>query len=447
MTFRLVIDRVNPTERFRLAVFPGVLLLAIFTWAGATPGMTAEPGRITGRVSFQGKSVSHALVIAVSERSTRKSSLTDSNGVYLMNIDAGTYLLTVVHPQYVVDDGGFGCKLTDVKSGVSLSIDFSLTNGGVISGTVNDGNGEPLPGEPVFYENADRSFAKPCLMAGQAEARTDDQGAFRIFGLPPGKYTVGVGRQERQALGKPPGPFRTTYYPGLTEKNRAEVINVLPGEESKLKKFQVVASLHGFAAEVSSKDRDSGEPLPAMDFDVIKLVNGTALSKTALKTDATGSVKIRNLDPGEYKILSPVRNGEALLKDCSPVSFKIADQDLDDIVIRCGGAGLSISGRVTIDQNAAATELDCAIALKEGDDLLGSGSPTFGVKLDPQGSFMISGLQKTVYTLVILPLKPSLQYEYAKVDGRVFRDPQIFGKLTLDMRTEIKTITINLARR
>jgi hypothetical protein len=146
LTFRLVIDRVNPTERFRLAVFPGVLLLAIFTWAGATPGMTAEPGRITGRVSFQGKSVSHALVIAVSERSTRKSSLTDSNGVYLMNIDAGTYLLTVVHPQYVVDDGGFGCKLTDVKSGVSLSIDFSLTNGGVISGTVNDGNGRTLAG-------------------------------------------------------------------------------------------------------------------------------------------------------------------------------------------------------------------------------------------------------------------------------------------------------------
>jgi hypothetical protein len=64
LTFRLVIDRVNPTERFRLGLLPGVLLLAIFTWAGATPGMTAEPGRITGKVSFQGKSVSRALVIA-----------------------------------------------------------------------------------------------------------------------------------------------------------------------------------------------------------------------------------------------------------------------------------------------------------------------------------------------------------------------------------------------
>jgi hypothetical protein len=87
------------------------------------------------------------------------------------------------------------------------------------------------------------------------------------------------------------------------------------------------------------------------------------------------------------------------------------------------------------------------IALKEGADLLGRGTPTYGVKLGPGGSFTINGLRSTTYTLVILPLNPSLEYEYAQIDGQLFHDRQLFGSLTLNLRAAPKSIVINLIKK
>jgi hypothetical protein len=302
-------------------------------------------------------------------------------------------------------------------------------------------------GQQVFYEIADKPFRKPCLVAGQEDIRTDDQGAFRIFGLPTGKYRVSVGREQSRDIGKPPGPFRPTYYPGVTEKVRAEMIDVSPGQETQLHKFRVVTSLQSFSAEVTSIDEDSGNALPGIDFDVVSVVNGAVVNKTQLRTDGTGSVKIRSLDPGQYRILSPVRNGEDPIRDCAPIAFEIAERDLKDITIRCGAPGLSISGRVTINGNSSATDFDCVVGLKEGENLLGHDIPTYSVKLGPRGSFALNGLRKSVYTLVVLPLKPSLEYEYVQIDGQVFHDRHIFGKMTIDLRAGSKTLVINLIQK
>lgn len=419
----------------------------IVTCASVSSGAPPEPGRLTGSVRFQGTAVSKALVVAASPSSGQKSALTDAEGNYAINLSAGTYLLTVVHPVYVVDDGGFGCKLTEIKADANLTVDFSLTRGGVIDGTISDTRGQPLVGQRVLYEIVNKPFHKPCLVAGQDDIHTDDQGAFRIFGLPSGQYRVSVGREEYRDIGKAPGPFRATYYPGVTEEVQAEIIDVSPGQETKLQKFLAVTSPQSFSVEVTSIDEDSGDPLPAVDFDVISVVKGAAVNRTPLKTQGTGSVEIRNLDPGQYRILSPVRNGESPVKDCGPVSFEITDRDLKDVTIRCGGNGLSITGRVTVNDRSAATGSDCAIALKEGEDLLGNDVPTYSVKLGAQGSFALNGLRKTLYTLVVLPLKPSLEYEYVQIDGQVFHDRQIFGKITIDLRTGSKTVVINLIQK
>lgn len=447
MAFLKIFGRGGLPECSHLTALLGTIFLATFSCGNVTASTALERTSVTGSVSFQGKPVSKALMVASSLNSEKKTTLTNAEGYYAIALSPGTYLLTIVHPQYVVDDGGFGCKLTEVKDGASLTVDFSLTRGGVISGTVEDAEGQPVVGQPVFYEIAHQPFTKPCLVAGQSDIQTDDQGAFRIFGLPSGKYRIGVGRDHGRQIGKSAGPFRATYYPGVNEKGRAEMIDVSPGQETKLPKFRGVTSPRTFSAEISSVDDDTGNPRPGVDFDLIRVIDGVAVNQTQLKTGDASSVKIDNLAPGQYSILAPVRNGESPVSDCSSISFEIADQDLTDITIRCGATGSSIRGRVTINKNSAATDLDCAIALKEGDDIGRQDTPTYSVRLGPEGSFAINGLRKTLYTLVILPLNPSLEFEYVQLDGQLFQGRQLFGRVAIDLRIGAKTIVINLAQK
>lgn len=438
------LEHSRPAERFRAGA---MLTWALLTLICVVPAAAAESGQVTGNVSADGKAVAAALVVAVSSSSGQmKSALTNSEGHYSLSLSPGSYLLTVVHSVYVVDDGGFGCKLAESMNQTSVTIDFSLTRGGVISGTVNDTQGQPLVGRKVFFEIENKPFTKPCLMAGQDDLRTNDHGEFRIFGLPAGAYRIGIGSVERGDIGKTWGPFRTTYYPGVTDKAAAKVVEVSAGQDTTLPKFTVLTSRRTFSAEIKSVDDDTGDLLPSIEFDVAAIVNGRVANKTSISTEASGSININHLDPGQYKILSAVRNSESPRRDCSEARFEIVDRDLKDIVLRCGAAGRSISGRITINKTSAATDFDCVIALKEGTDLLGRDSPTYGVKLDPRGSFTVNGLRRSTYTLVIMPIKPSLQYEYAEIDGQLFHDRQIFGSLTIDLRAGPKSVVINLIR-
>ena len=447
MAFSKIFGRGGLAKCSPLSALLGTIFLVVFICTSATASTVTERASVAGNVRFQGKAVSKALVVASSLKSEKRTTLTNAEGFYAINLNQGTYLLTIVHPQYVVDDGGFGCKLTEVKSGANLTVDFNLTRGGVVSGIVEDVDGQPLVGQEVFYEIVDQPFTKPCLVAGQPDLKTDDQGAFRIFGLPSGKYRIGVGRDHGRQIGKPAGPFRATYYPGVNEKRSAELIDVSPGQETKLSKFKGLTSPRTFSVEVTSVDEDTGNPRPGIDFDLIRVVDGAAVNQTQLKTGEASSVRINNLAPGQYRILAPVRNGESPVRDCLSVSFQVADQDLNDITIRCGATGSSISGVVTINRNSAATDLDCAIALKEGDDIGRQDTPTYSVRLGPEGSFAINGLRKTLYTLVILPLNPSLEYEYVQVDGKLLQDRQFFGRVAIDLRMGPKSIVINLAQK
>lgn len=423
-------------------------LLLFFVSVAVTSTVATGTGRVTGNVSAQGKAMAAMLVVAMSSGSgQKKSALTNAEGNYSINLSPGSYLLSVVDSTYVLDDGGFGCKLAETKNDSSLTIDFSLTKGGVISGAVSDALGQPLVGGHVFFEIAEKSFAQPCLIAGQDDLLTDDQGEFRIIGLPTGVYRIGIGGAEHRDIGKPLGPFRKTYYPGVSKRDSAKAIELLAGQEAKLPKFSALTSAETFSAEIKSLDDDTGEALPGIEFDVAIMVNGFAVNKTQLRTEAEGTVHVSNLDPGQYKVLSAVRNGETATRNCSPTSFEIVDRDLKDIIVRCSGTGVSLSGKVTINETSAATDFDCAIALKEGSDLLGRESPTYAVRLGPRGLFTINGLRRTTYMLVILPLKPSLEYEYAQIDGQLFNDRQAFGKLTLDLRTAPKSIVINLIQK
>jgi hypothetical protein len=65
-------------------------------------------------------------------------------------------------------------------------------------------------------------------------AYTDDRGVYRAYGLPAGRYKVKVGDpstgRTKVLFGRAPLP--ESYHPGVTNRSKAEVVEVAAGSEA-----------------------------------------------------------------------------------------------------------------------------------------------------------------------------------------------------------------------
>jgi len=112
------------------------------------------------------------------------------------------------------------------------SVTFTLTKGGVITGTVTGANG-PLVGVSIFATRVRDIDGKKLSAAfpGGFERRTDDRGVFRIYGLPPGAYILIATRPRVGTIA--PSAYdldAPTYYPSGTRDTAAQIV-VREGDE------------------------------------------------------------------------------------------------------------------------------------------------------------------------------------------------------------------------
>ncbi len=90
----------------------------------------------------------------------------------------------------------------DLPAGATIEkLAIGLPRGSVIAGRIVDEFGEPLTGAQVqVLRYAYVNGARQLRPAGQSD-RTDDQGSFRVFGLPPGDYAVSATlREDRRGM-------------------------------------------------------------------------------------------------------------------------------------------------------------------------------------------------------------------------------------------------------
>jgi hypothetical protein len=97
----------------------------------------------------------------------------------------GYFRLMVGAPGYVMSNGP-----AEKPYRVGDYITVNMIKGGVITGRVMDAQGEAIVGVSVFAGNI-RSL-DGIGKGGSSSRRTDDRGVYRIFGLSPGIYIVGV---------------------------------------------------------------------------------------------------------------------------------------------------------------------------------------------------------------------------------------------------------------
>jgi hypothetical protein len=236
--------------------------------------------------------------------------LSDDEGRFqLTNLPQGQWRVTVAKGGYFTWQLGqrrpFGSPPPiTLARGQRVAADVGLSRGGVIAGRVYDEGGEPLSGLRVRVYRARMVGGYRRLEDVGAADYTDDVGAYRIFGLPPGDYYVAASLRMAPLDSVVQTTYSPTYYPGTGELAQAQRIRVELGSESTaMFPLQPVRNVSVTGTVLTS----SGGPANAF----LNLVSDAGEFGTPLGiggvTQPDGTFTIPDVPPGRYILNASLR--------------------------------------------------------------------------------------------------------------------------------------------
>ena len=161
-------------------------------------------GGISGIVRDEaGRPLRRAMVAISGDMRLQRSAMTDDEGRFVFaDLPSGRFTVTASKPAY--PSASYGA-LRPNRPGAGVFVDdgeqvsdiaITLARGGVITGTVFDEHGQPMPGVPVQPWEVRTALSGERILdspsTGGVATTTDDRGQFRFYGLTPGEYTVGT---------------------------------------------------------------------------------------------------------------------------------------------------------------------------------------------------------------------------------------------------------------
>jgi len=199
------------------------------------------------------------------------------------------------------------------------------------------------------------NYSHPFYSSAPDDHITNDEGVYRISGVPPGRYIVKVGTAYGLTAYGPSGKsevhYPETFHPSADEAAKATVVEVATGRETSdvditvgrpLKLYEIVGQL------IAVK---TGAPVPNVGLKVITTsANGrdsTHLSG-AFRSNANGEFRIPNVLPGHY-VVAP-ENDRVSNTYGDPISFDVKDEDVNGLKIPMHSAS-TLTGIVTIEGN------------------------------------------------------------------------------------------------
>jgi protocatechuate 3,4-dioxygenase beta subunit len=377
---------------------------------------------VSGRVvtAADGVPLKSSRVALMPEHEGRKSSTyaatSDGAGRFtIKDVPAGRYRFFAAHSGYVdqhyQSTGGESDPIFTLRAGQEVKdVLFRMTPAAVITGRINDEDGDPMvqikvialraPTEEDLEDEEDRpSQNRDLSPAGLAQ--TDDRGQYRIFGLKPGEYyveavdeyepvfhmTFGNEWELREALGSQYAPV---YYPGVTQVGQAEAVLIAPGEDAQvdlvLKRVKTVeVSGHVIGAD--------GKPATDAYVYLEELAADYGVSHGG-EADVKGEFKIKGVAPGSYILHA----GQRLSDDAhyhARQQIEVGSDNLSSITLALG-RGASFDGRVETS-GSGTTQLDrIYLSLHSHDSEIGGAwarvkkDGTFQLLDVPDGTFAFS---------------------------------------------------------
>jgi protocatechuate 3,4-dioxygenase beta subunit len=411
----------------RNILIPVLLLLAGPAQAAQKPVLNpSDQCTVQGVVlkAGTGEALRKAIVEIWQDGGARQGSdtATDSTGRFeLKNLEPGRYRLSVQRNGYVRQE--YGQTLPDgpgsilsLSPGEKLSdITIQLIPAAVISGHVYDEDGEPVQGAQVFtlrsvYANGQRELAR----AG--EARTNDLGEFRIYGLAPGQYILEADKQPRlfSVLKGEPG-YVPIYYPGVSDSGSAAPITVRAGDEFSsadinLQSTQTV-TLRGHVVSGLS----GGPALHAQIYLVTQgsSTAGSHVSSQSFVSDPQGGFELRGVAPGAYFLYAYLYEGGRGELARQPLEVAAADLDGINLIV---APGVDVKGRVRVEGKVDASVGSIQVSLSPKNiRLFFAGVPNDTVKSD--GSFLLKNVFDDEYEILVDGLSGNYFVKSARWSG------------------------------
>jgi len=391
-------------------------------------------GSITGRVTLSTDPAIGVRVVLLkgygSDRRPVAKGTTDADGRYLLTgIAGGSYRLKLLAPGYVRSESSIGGILS-LREGERLSgIDFELARGGVITGRITDADGYPAIAEEVVLQAVDQEF--PVFFSNGWMNLTDDRGVYRLYGVPAGRYTVSVGeRRDKDGAALSGGESKRprTFYPGVTEKPRASIIEVHEGGEIFGIDITVGKFSKSFTASgrLISEETGAGVPGASCGAVILSPAGDVVDFTSSSRTNSNGDFWLTDLRPGQYIVQISGRDRENFYAD--PVPFQIDHDDVGGLEVKLR-RGSSIRGTVLIEgANAGAMRSSLSeITIRAGVEFLkpSAGWSWGSSHVADDGSFLIQGLAPGTarFSISATPgsnFRPELHY--LEHDGAVASD-------------------------
>jgi hypothetical protein len=258
--------------------------------------------------------------VRISSLDARESRViaTDAQGRFeIKELPAGRYTMTASKGGFVTLQYGqrrpseSGTPIELANNQTLDKLNLALPRGGVIGGRIVDEFGEPVANASVMAMRYGYSGGTRRLMpaaGANANDQTDDQGRYRLFGLPPGEYYVSAmlragGREIADSTGERSG-YAPTYFPGTSNIGEAARVSLGVSQENTEISFGLIATkLVTVTGHVLNSE---GQPASG---GVVTLASGGVGGRGAMfqmggggRIDQTGSFRLPSVAPGNYEL-------------------------------------------------------------------------------------------------------------------------------------------------
>jgi Carboxypeptidase regulatory-like domain len=363
-----------------LALVVPVVLLGWSPVRGAsqtgTPA-TGPRGTVTGQPAPTGTAVLRGTVVAsdsgtpirravvrvfAPEAQDNRVATTDDQGRFeLRDLVGGRYNVTASKAGYVPLQYGQrrpGERGTPVEIAQGQAVEkltIGLPRGGVITGRIVDEMGEPLAEAQVQALRSQFVPGGRRMMPASRGDTTDDQGAFRIYGLMPGEYVVSASVRNSAGMmtmpnGRPGADveqgYAPTYFPGTPSMSDAQRVAVGVGQEVSGITFGMTPTR---VARISGRVI-GGKPGEAEGFVMMRPEEGMGVGGMMPgggMVQPDGTFEISAVPPGRYVLMVQPRGTEADSLAGS-TTLTVAGVDLANVVIALQRLGV-VNGRLEFE--------------------------------------------------------------------------------------------------